>query len=69
MRLRLGDPERVRSAESAQRLGRKALKDVEQVAKPHTILAWYRRLIAQKCDGPAIVVIPGVRGSLRKSRR
>ena len=51
MRLRLADPERVTLAEIAKRLGRKALKDVAQVAKPDTILAWYRRPIAQKFDG------------------
>jgi hypothetical protein len=38
MRLRLADPERVTLAEIAQRLGRKALKDVAQGAKPDTIL-------------------------------
>jgi len=32
MRLRLADPERVTLAEIAKRLGRKALKDFEQVA-------------------------------------
>jgi len=51
MRLRLADPERVTLAEIAKRLGRKALKDAEQVAKPDTILAWYRHLIAQQFDG------------------
>jgi hypothetical protein len=51
MRLRLSDPERITLAEIAKRLGRKALKDVAQVAKPDTILAWYRRLIARKFDG------------------
>jgi hypothetical protein len=69
MRLGLADPERVTLAEIAKRLGRKALKEVAQVAKPDTILAWYRRLIAQSLTDPAIVVIPGVRGSVRKSRR
>jgi putative transposase len=64
MRLRLADPERVTLAEIATRLGRKALKDVAQLAKPDTILAWYRRLIAQKFEDPGIVVIPGVRGLL-----
>jgi hypothetical protein len=34
MRLRLADPERVTLAGIAKRLGRKALKDVAQVAKP-----------------------------------
>ena len=48
MRLRLGDPERATVAEIGKRLGRKALREVACVAKPDTILAWYRRLIAQK---------------------
>ena len=50
-RLRLCDPERSTLAEIAKRLGRKALAQVACVAKPDTILAWYRRLIAQKFDG------------------
>jgi putative transposase len=33
-------------AEIAQRLGRKALEEVAAVAKPDTLLAWYRKLIA-----------------------
>ena len=50
-RLRLSDPERETLAEIGKRLGRKALAQVAVVAKPDTILAWYRRLIAQKFDG------------------
>src|SRR5215203_3120503 len=50
-RLRLSDPEGSTLAEIGKRLGRKALKDVACVAKPDTILAWYRRLIAKKFDG------------------
>jgi hypothetical protein len=50
-RFRLGDPERATLAEIGKRLGRKALREVACVAKPDTILAWYRRLIAQKFDG------------------
>ena len=41
-RLRLTDPERSTLAEIAKRVGRKALKDIAQVAKPDTLLAWYR---------------------------
>src|SRR5262249_19152502 len=37
-------------AEIAKRLGRKALKDVARVAKPDTLLACYRRLVAEKFD-------------------
>src|SRR5579863_9804555 len=50
-RLRLSDPERSTLAEIGKRLGRRALARVACVAKPDTILAWYRRLIASKFDG------------------
>src|SRR5436190_6408276 len=50
-RLRLSDPERCTLAEIGKRLGRKRLKQVACTAKPDTILAWYRRLIARKFDG------------------
>src|SRR5262252_4676460 len=50
-RIRLSDAERSTLAEIAKRLGRKALQDVARVAKPDTLLAWYRRLVAQKFDG------------------
>ena len=58
-RLRLTDPERSTLAEIAKRLGRKALKDIAQVAKPDTLLAWYRRLVAQKFDGSRCRAYPG----------
>lgn len=58
-RLRLSDPERSTLAEIAKRLGRKALQDIACVAKPDTILAWYRRLIAQKFDGSRHRAYPG----------
>jgi len=41
-------------AEIAQRLGRKALEELAAVAKPVTLLAWYRKLIAKKFDGSRI---------------
>src|SRR6516164_11577735 len=50
-RLRLSDTERSTLAEIAKRLGRKHLAEVACIAKPDTILAWYRRLIARKFDG------------------
>src|SRR5262245_47123574 len=58
-RLRLTDPERSTLAEIGKRLGRKALKQVALAAKPDTILAWYRRLIAQKFDGSKQRTYPG----------
>ena len=50
-RLRLSDTERSTLAEIGKRLGRQVLSKVACVAKPDTILAWYRKLIAQKFDG------------------
>lgn len=38
------------AAEIAKRLGRNAFKDIARVAKPDTILDWYRQLVAQKFD-------------------
>src|SRR5215469_4937882 len=58
-RLRLSDPERRTLAEIGKRLGRKALEKVACVAKPDTILAWYRRLIARKFDGSQSRRYPG----------
>jgi len=58
-RLRLTDSERSTLAEIGKRLGRKALAQVACVAKPATILAWYRRLIASKFDGSKHRRYPG----------
>jgi hypothetical protein len=49
--LRLSDPERATLAEIGRRVGRKALREVACIARPDTILAWYRRLVARKFDG------------------
>ena len=58
-RLRLSNPERETLAEIGKRLGRKALARVACVAKPGTILAWYRKLVAQKFDGSKHRSYPG----------
>ena len=58
-RLRLSDPERCTLAEIGKRLGRRGLKQVACTAKPDTILAWYRRLIARKFDGSRYRAISG----------
>src|SRR4051794_8406696 len=58
-RMRLSDPERSTLAEIGKRLGRAALQQVACVAKPDTILAWYRRLIARKFDGSKLRTSPG----------
>jgi len=49
--LQLSDAERASLAEIAHRLGRKLLKEVAVLAKPDTILGWYRKLITNKFDG------------------
>src|SRR5262249_24988130 len=51
-RLRLSNPERITLAEIGKRLWRKALTDVACIARPDTILGWYRRLVAQNFDAP-----------------
>jgi hypothetical protein len=53
------DPERSTLAEIGKRLGRKAPAQVASVAKPDTILAWYRKLIAYKFDGSKHRRYPG----------
>jgi hypothetical protein len=50
-RLRLNDAQRRRLAAKAQGLGRKILAQVATIVTPDTLLAWHRRLIAQKYDG------------------
>lgn len=50
-RLQLADEERATLGEIAHRLGRKALEEVANAAKPATILGWVRKLVAQKFDG------------------
>ena len=58
-RLRLSNPERETLAEFGKRFGRKALARVACVAKRDTILAWYRKLVAQKFDGSKHRSYPG----------
>jgi putative transposase len=50
-RVRLTDSERKTLAEIGQKLGKQALGEVASLVKPETILAWHRKLVAQKCDG------------------
>jgi putative transposase len=50
-RIRPTDPGRISLASAAKRLGRKAQKEVAQIVRPETLLAWYHLLIAKKFDG------------------
>src|SRR5215467_1737514 len=50
-RLRFNDDQRRRLAVRAKGLGSKLLREVATIVTPETLLAWHRRLIAQKYDG------------------
>src|SRR5215469_5394188 len=66
-RLRRSDLERRTLGEIGKRLGRKALEKVACVAKPDTILAWYRRLIAHLSMIRTIQEISALRRELDSS--
>src|SRR5216683_5757297 len=50
-RVRLTDGERKALAEIGKKLGKQALAEVAGIVTPDTILAWHRKLVAQKFDG------------------
>jgi hypothetical protein len=50
-RLRFNDNQRRRLAAKAKGLRRRLLQEVATMVTPETLLAWHRRLIAQKYDG------------------
>jgi hypothetical protein len=58
-RLKLSDTERATLGEIGHRVGRKVLGEVANVARPDTILAWYRKLVARKFDGSKARRSPG----------
>src|ERR1043166_4979628 len=58
-RVRLTDGERKTLAEIGKKLGKQALEEVASIVKPGTILAWHRKLVAQKFDGSAQRKAPG----------
>jgi transposase InsO family protein len=50
-RVQLTDAERHTLAAIGKKLGKQALEEVATIVKPDTILAWHRKLVAQKFDG------------------
>src|SRR5688572_14762499 len=50
-RVLLADAERQALAEIGKKLSKQALEEVATIVKPDTILAWHRKLVAQKFDG------------------
>jgi putative transposase len=49
-RVPLTDGDRKVLAEIGQQLGKKALEEIATIAKPDTILAWYRKFVDEKGD-------------------
>src|SRR6202007_813937 len=58
-RLQLSDAERAMLGEIGHPLGRQVVGEVANVARPATILAWYRNLVARKFDGSKARRSPG----------
>ena len=58
-RIRLRDGERKTLAEIGKKLGRQTSEEVASIVKPDTILAWHRKLIAQKFDSSQRRKAPG----------
>jgi putative transposase len=52
-RLRFTDDQRRRLAAKAKLVGRRVLDDIADLVTPDTLLAWHRKLIAEKYDGTA----------------
>jgi putative transposase len=52
-RLRFTDDQRRRLAAKAKLVGRRLLSDIAGLVTPDTLLAWHRKLIAEKYDGSA----------------
>jgi transposase InsO family protein len=50
-RVHLSNGERTTLVEIGQKLGKQALEQVATIVKPDTILAWHRKLMAEKFDG------------------
>ena len=57
--VRLSDGERTTLADIGHKLGKQALEEVATIVTPDTILAWHRRLVAQKFDGSQQRKAPG----------
>jgi putative transposase len=58
-RVQLTDGDRETLAAIGHKLGKQALQEVATIVKPDTILAWHRKLMAQKFDGSKQRQSPG----------
>ena len=66
-RILLDNRRRTRLAAKAKRLTRELLEATTVLFTPETVLAWHRKLIAQKYDGSRNRRTPGGRRSLQRS--
>jgi hypothetical protein len=64
-RLRFSDNQRRRMAARAKKLGRRLLAQVATIVTPETLMAWHRKLIAQKYDGSSFRTL-GRRGRAKE---
>src|SRR5215468_10002512 len=64
-RLRFSDNQRRRLAVRAKKLGRRLLAQVATIVTPETLMAWHRKLIAQKYDGTSFRTL-GRRGTAKE---
>src|SRR5262244_3232797 len=64
-RLRFSDNQRRRLAARAKKLGRRLLAQVATIVTPETLMAWHRKLIAQKYDGTSFRTL-GRRGTAKE---
>ena len=64
-RLRFSNDQRRRLAAKAKKIGRKMLAQVATIVTPETLLAWHRKLIAEKYDGSSFRT-PGRRRTLKE---
>ena len=53
-RLKFSDDQRRRLAAKAKKISRRLLAEVATIVTPETLLAWHRKLIAQKYDGSSL---------------
>src|SRR5262252_7031823 len=56
-RLRFSDNQRRRLAARAKKLGRRLLVEIATIVTPETLMAWHRKLIAQKYDGTSFRIL------------
>jgi putative transposase len=62
-RIPLTDGDRKVLAEIGQHLGKKALEEIATIAKPDTLLAWYRKFVDEKRDSSPqcqLLVVPAL---------